>query len=131
MEIKTDWTPDDYFNIDAELTRIEGNIHAVLLTIQAAGYAPELDEKLAWTQYDFPTAAQLNRMVENIEALEQVIAMPDGLPALPFFDQYMGADDVNAIERHIQALGQVATGMVQSFVRSGTMQAGQRPVLLT
>lgn len=37
MDIKTDWTPDDYYNIHDDLTRTEGNIHEIAAVLSAAG----------------------------------------------------------------------------------------------
>ena len=36
MDIKTDWTPDDYYNIHDDLTRTEGNIHEIAAVLSAA-----------------------------------------------------------------------------------------------
>ena len=53
MDIKTDWTPDDYYNIHDDLTRTEGNIHEIAAVLSAAGRPASLDEKLYWTMQDF------------------------------------------------------------------------------
>ena len=44
MDIKTDWTPDDYYNIHDDLTRTEGNIHEIAAVLSAAGRPASLDE---------------------------------------------------------------------------------------
>lgn len=101
MVFKTDWTPDDYFNAGAELTRIECNIHEVFLLILAAGYSPTLSEKLTWTRLDFPTAGQFNRVANNITAL-QVAMRVNTLPEVPWFDSYTDAGQINNLESCIQ-----------------------------
>lgn len=42
---KTDWTADDCLDLATDFSRIEGNIHELLLTVQDYGYPLTLDEK--------------------------------------------------------------------------------------
>ena len=60
---KTDWTAQDFLDLEVDFSRIEGNIHELLLTVQDYGYPLTLDEKTAWTKQDFLTAADYNRIV--------------------------------------------------------------------
>lgn len=82
MTPKTDWTAQDFLDLEVDFSRIEGNIHELLLTVQAYGYPLTLDEKTAWTKQDFLTAADYNRIVGNIASLEGILIVPPGLPAL-------------------------------------------------
>lgn len=131
IEPKTDWTAQDIYNIDVDLTRVEGNIHEALLLAQAAGYGISLSEKTTWSRTDFLTAAQLGRIVNNLKQLETVISVPDGLPELPVvYDQMPFTSDIaNALEIHILALKQVADGIEGLYIPCGTMQSGSRPLL--
>ena len=45
MTPKTDWTADDCLDLATDFSRIEGNIHELLLTVQYYGYPLTLDEK--------------------------------------------------------------------------------------
>lgn len=38
MTPKTDWTAQDFLDLEVDFSRIEGNIHELLLTVQDYGY---------------------------------------------------------------------------------------------
>lgn len=128
---KTDWTPQDVYNIAVDLTRVEGNIHEILLIVQAGGYNISLSEKTTWAMTDFLTSTQLTRIVGNLQQLEAVLSVPDGLPDLPApYDQMAFTDtEANALEKHTLALKQVADGMTNLYIPCGIMQSGTRPLL--
>ena len=128
---KTDWTAQDFLDLEVDFSRIEGNIHELLLTVQAYGYPLTLDEKTAWTKQDFLTAADYNRIVGNIASLEGILIVPPGLPALSTKADkaVLGYTDMNTLEIHIAMLKNVADGTTQSYIKSGTAQSGVRPLL--
>lgn len=131
MTPKTDWTAQDFLDLEVDFSRIEGNIHELLLTVQAYGYPLTLDEKTAWTKQDFLTAADYNRIVGNIASLEGILIVPPGLPALSTKADKaaLGYTDMNTLEIHIAMLKNVADGTTQSYIKSGTAQSGVRPLL--
>lgn len=131
MTPKTDWTAQDFLDLEVDFSRIEGNIHELLLTVQAYGYPLTLDEKTAWTKQDFLTAADYNRIVGNIASLEGILIVPPGLPALSTKADkaVLGYTDMNTLEIHIAMLKNVADGTTQSYIKSGTAQSGVRPLL--
>lgn len=131
MTPKTDWTAQDFLDLEVDFSRIEGNIHELLLTVQAYGYPLTLDEKTAWTKQDFLTAADYNRIVGNIASLEGILIVPPGLPALSTKADkaVLGYTDMIALETHIAMLKNVADGTTQSYIKSGTAQSGVRPLL--
>ena len=103
MDIKTDWTPDDYYNIHDDLTRTEGNIHEIAAVLSAAGRPATLDEKLNWTMQDFPTDEEMNRIVRNINALRTAMNTPELPEPQPFYsEEYVTADRINDLESCIQ-----------------------------
>ena len=119
MTPKTDWTAQDFLDLEVDFSRIEGNIHELLLTVQDYGYPLTLDEKTAWTKQDFLTAADYNRIVGNIASLEGILIVPPGLPALSTKADKaaLGYTDMNTLEIHI------------AMLKSGTAQSGARPLL--
>ena len=131
MTPKTDWTAQDFLDLEVDFSRIEGNIHELLLTVQAYGYPLTLEEKTAWTKQDFLTAADYNRIVGNIASLEGILIVPPGLPALSTKADKaaLGYTDMNTLEIHIAMLKNVADGTTQSYIKSGTAQSGVRPLL--
>lgn len=131
MTPKTDWTAQDFLDLEVDFSRIEGNIHELLLTVQDYGYPLTLDEKTAWTKQDFLTAADYNRIVGNIASLEGILIVPPGLPALSTKADkaVLGYTDMNTLEIHIAMLKNVADGTTQSYIKSGTAQSGVRPLL--
>lgn len=131
MTPKTDWTAQDFLDLEVDFSRIEGNIHELLLTVQAYGYPLTLDEKTAWTKQDFLTAADYNRIVGNIASLEGILIVPPGLPALSTKADkaVLGYTDMNTLEIHIAMLKSVADGTTQSYIKSGTAQSGVRLLL--
>ena len=103
MDIKTDWTPDDYYNIHDDLTRTEGNIHEIAAVLSAAGRPATLNEKLNWTMQDFPTDEEMNRIVGNINALRTATNAPELPEPQPFYsEEYVTADRINDLESCIQ-----------------------------
>ena len=128
---KTDWTAQDFLDLEVDFSRIEGNIHELLLTVQDYGYPLTLEEKTAWTKQDFLTAADYNRIVGNIASLEGILIVPPGLPALSTKADkaVLGYTDMNTLEIHIAMLKNVADGTTQSYIKSGTAQSGVRPLL--
>lgn len=128
---KTDWAADDYLDIATDFSRIEGNIHEILLIVRAAGSTLAMPEKLTWTMQDFLTASHYNRIVSNVGLLEDVLIVPAGLPALSAKADKAALDytDMIALETHIAALKNVADGMTQLYIKSGTAQSGARPLL--
>ena len=131
MTPKTDWTADDCLDLATDFSRIEGNIHELLLTVQDYGYPLTLDEKTAWTKQDFLTAADYNRIVGNIASLEGILTVPPGLPALSEKEEKSVLDhtDMNSLEIHIAALKAVADGTALLFIQCGVAQSGARPLL--
>jgi len=128
---KTDWTADDCLDLATDFSRIEGNIHEILLIVREAGSTLTLPEKLTWTMQDFLTAAQYNRIVSNVGLLEDIVIVPAGLPTLPTKADKAVLDytDMIALETHIAMLKNVADGMTQLYIKSGTAQSGARPLL--
>lgn len=131
VEPKTDWTGSDTYNLDSNLTRVEGNIHEVSTALQAMGYSFTLDEKLTWTRLDFLSAAQLGRIIGNLKAMEEQVPVPEGLPELaePPDQGFFTADTANALEQHTLALKQIADGMNRLLVPCGAIQCGEPPLL--
>ena len=130
MDIKTDWTPDDYYNIHDDLTRTEGNIHEIAAVLSAAGHPATLDEKLNWTMQDFPTDEEMNRIVGNINALRTAMNAPElPEPQLFYSEEYVTADRINDLESCIQRAywTSVHTPPVQE---SGGSWRGLRPQTL-
>lgn len=128
---KTDWTADDCLDLATDFTRIEGNIHEILLIVRAAGYTLTLPEKLTWTMQDFLTASHYNRIVSNVGLLEDIVIVPAGLPALSTKADKAVLDytDMIALETHIAALKDVVDGTTRLYIKSGTAQSGARPLL--
>ena len=131
VEPKTDWTGSDVYNIDVDLTRVEGNIHEISEALEALGYAFTLSEKLTWTKFDFLSAGELSRIVGNLEALEEAVQLLEGLPALsdPPDQDFFTADTANTLEKHTLALWQVTQGTAALAVPCGVMASGARPIL--
>lgn len=127
---KTDWTADDCMDLATDFSRIEGNIHELLLTVQDYGYPLTLDEKTAWTKQDFLTAADYNRIVGNIASLEGIDRPARAAALSTKADKaVLGYTDMNTLEIHIAMLKNVADGTTQSYIKSGTAQSGARPLL--
>lgn len=131
IQPKTDWSAQDYLDLEVDFSRIEGDIHEILLTVQAYGYSLTLDEKPTWTKQDFLTSAEYNRIVGNIASLEGILTVPPGLPALSEKETKAVLDytDMNKLESHIAALKAVADGTAVLFVPCGVAQSGARPLL--
>lgn len=128
---KTDWEAQDYLDLETDFSRIEGNIHEILLIIRRYGYSLELDEQITWNRQDMLTSTDYNRIVGNIGRLEDIVVVPPDLPMLsekaPM--SVLNYTDMNILETHIASLKAVLDGMVMFFIPCGITQCGNRPVL--
>ncbi len=73
---KTDWTADDYFNLDPDYSRIKGNIQWIK-DFSAKMYADfPLLSMGDFTVDGFPADTFLNNIVDNVTALEKNLFRP-------------------------------------------------------
>lgn len=116
---KTDWGNGDYFNLDPDYKRIQGNIE-YLVSLSKMLYidydTPTLDSP---TTLDFPKASFFNNVVNATRAILSNCYSPIGTKAMRSYASngiVWNADDLNAIERNHLLLYNAFT-MQKSSVR--------------
>ena len=119
---KTDWTADDYLNLETDFNRIEGNLHAVVEWLQLKGVTLDnINEKLNWSKADFLAINDMDRIIINIDEL--IMAIP--APWIPNIEHYnfcyrpLSADGMNEIEAAVQLLGWVMEGITPLLEHGG------------
>lgn len=110
---KTDWTADDYFNLDPDYARIKGNIQWIK-DFSAQMYADfSLISMGDFTIDGFPADTFLNNIVDNVVALESNLFKP---PQDEDMKRYTGgavgwaAADLNIIESNLLRLHDAMVG---------------------
>ena len=61
---KTNWLPNDTYEIEEDLSRVEGNLHEIMVLFGTS--APGIVEKASWKKTDIPSIQQINRINSNI-----------------------------------------------------------------
>ena len=78
IQSKLDWTQWDYYNAE-DLVRVEANTQFVADYLESMGYHADLQTvKADWIMQDYPTITQINRIENNLDALQACFYAPEG-----------------------------------------------------
>ena len=125
MITKTDWTPDDYENVE-DFNRQKENIKTVATDIlPSLYYFPEHEEISDKTVQSFPYFSVINTLEDNFEGIENCgIFLPDG-----WLTSRAGIKpdyrDVNRWEQNIKLMHEMTERIKKRWKPSGTFTAGQ------
>lgn len=114
-----------------DLNRLEAHTKALSDLLRGYGYAAKLGAvKTDWTREDFPTPAELSRIRENINALQQgFYSLPDWRALMRQYRkdgrETQDFEQVNAQEWDLQALYVWIERMAAAFLYSGEIFAGE------
>ena len=103
----------------SDLNRIEGDCRYLADQIAAYGYSISITTKTDYAMSGWPAQAQLNRIRDNIEALQAAYYTLAGSPTMDFTTS-IDWQDVNDIEQNLQNLKILIERMVEGFRRCGS-----------
>ena len=96
------------------------------------GYIADVQEaKADWTMEDYPTITQVNRIEDNIDALQECFYAPDGWGNKKTWIKGMkfNWEDALRFEKNLYLLTQIINLIKDATVYSGTFNAGQEVIL--
>lgn len=104
IEPKTNWTNQDYFNLDPDYARIKGNIEYIQEFSETMNMVFQIDPMLTYTIDEIPLVDFFNTIVENVRKVENgtyvvssMLPMRDYTQNGVIFDE----NDLNAIEKNL------------------------------
>lgn len=106
------------------LNRIETNCQYVADQLNHYGYYVRTECKTDWTEWDWPTQGQIDRIRGNISAMIASFCKLQGSPGIRYWDS-LDWQDANSLEQNLANLDEAIRLMVDGFRRSGTFAAGQ------
>lgn len=105
-----------------DLNRIEEWCEYLESELNDAGYITNLTTKTDWDADDFPTQAQLTRIVNNVRALKNAFYAISNVPSNATKMTYQKA---NQIEKVLNEIYRLMWGMEEWYVYSGVSRIGQ------
>lgn len=130
IQSKLDWTQWDYYNAE-DLVRVEANTQFVADYLATMGYIADLQEvKADWAMQDFPTIAQINRIEDNIDALQECFYAPEGWDNKKIWakGKKFSWEDALRYEKNLYLLTEIINLIKDATVYSGTFSAGQEVI---
>lgn len=106
------------------LNRIETNCRYVSEQLNGYGYYVRAECKTDWTEWDWPTQGQIDRIRGNVSAMIASFCKLQGSPDIRYWDS-LDWQDANSLEQNLANLDEAIRLMVDGFRRSGTFAAGQ------
>lgn len=131
IESKLDWTRWDYYNAD-DLVRVSANIQFVADYLESMGYIADVQEaKADWTMENYPFISRINRIEDNIDALQECFYAPDGWGNKKTWIKGMkfNWEDALRYEKNLHLLTQIINLIKDATVYSGTFNSGQEVIL--
>lgn len=98
----------------SDLNRIESNSKYLADQLNSYGYYVSISVKTNWTEMDFPTRGQIDRIRRNINALIACYSKLQGSPEILFRDT-LDWNDANSLEQNIQNIETLLQRMINGF----------------
>ena len=108
------------------LNRIEEKQAELQVIFKAMGYYNLNIENETWYYPNFFTADDFQRILENTNALRDAFFEYIGTPATPLISYYY--EDVNALEKILHDLDQMAASIKANYKRCGTFRCGRKSI---
>lgn len=105
----------------SDINRIEDNISYLAEQLKSYHYPSDTSSK-SWVVTDLPNQGDITRIINNVKSLIDSFYQHPDAPALPGGMQ--GYYEVNSIEENLSLIKALIDAMVNSFKKSGTIQAG-------
>lgn len=127
IEPKIDWTANDYYNAE-DLNRVESNTKYIADYLTGLSYKiPELEVKTDRDITSIDSVSSINRIEENIEAIEDNFITPPGYQNRKNWALGMSYDyrDANRLENNLKLLYEWAFIAKENLVYCGTFACGE------
>lgn len=127
IEPKIDWTANDYYNAE-DLNRVESNTKYIADYLTGLSYKiPELEVKTDRDITSIDSVSSINRIEENIEAIEDNFITPPGYQNRKNWALGMSYDyrDANRLENNLKLLYEWAYIAKENLVYCGTFYCGE------
>ena len=131
IEPKIDWTANDYYNAE-DLNRVESNTKYIADYLTGLSYKiPELEVKTDRDITSIDSVSSINRIEENIEAIEDNFITPPGYQNSKNWALGMSYDyrDANRLENNLKLLYEWALIAKENLVYCGTFACGEEGVI--
>lgn len=122
---KTEWNAHNYKGAlnYSDLVRIDDNIKYLADTLNSYGYSITISYR-GWNTGNIPIVADIDRIINNITAIETGFYSDPTSPTLVLGSRTMDYSRVNDIEKCILDLKVLVDGMEYSIKRCGTFNCG-------
>ena len=113
-----------------DINRVEAATEEIAGLLLSLGYSSGVEPaKKDWGRTDFPTAAQMNRYLENVRKVVNAYYRMPGAPELPLSMRQLSWESANAIEQLLHDV-ELLLAYMQAVLRySGTFAAGSTDTL--
>ncbi len=131
IQSKLNWTQWDYYNFE-DLIRVEANTQFVADYLESMGYIADIQQvKTDWTMFNYPTLTQMNRIEDNINALQECFYAPVGWQEKKTWIKKMkfSWEDALRYEKNLHLLTQMINLIKDATVYAGTFNSGQEVIL--
>lgn len=119
-------TPKGFIN-DLDLNRIENNCDYLAEQLNKYGYFVVISTKTDWSMDEFPSATEINRIRDNINALLEAYFKMPGSPDIRYWNS-LNWQDANSLEQNLLNINTLLGLMVQSFKYCGTFVCGEEVI---
>lgn len=109
----------------SDLNRVGSAVNYVATELADIGYSVSVNPKTDWTISDIPTIAQMQTYLDDIGAIRDALAYPDGTPSVPDSMALLNYTKANHIEKILVEADQLVQNIIASFVPCGLPYCGQ------
>lgn len=109
----------------ADLNRVGAAVNYVAAELSGIGITVSVNPKTDWTISDIPTIAQMQTYLDDIGAIRDALAYPDGTPSVPDSMALLNHTKANHIEKILVEADQLVQNIIASFVPCGLPYCGQ------
>jgi len=108
-----------------DLNRVGEALSYVAGRLMAAGYSVSVSPKTDWTITDIPSPEQMSAYLIDVGVIRGALTVMTTTPDVPSDMDDLTADDANDIERVLQAVDWLISGMIAAYRHAGNYYAGQ------
>lgn len=104
IEPKTNWTNEDYFNLDPDYSRIKGNIEYIKEFAEMMNKVFHIDPMNTYTIEEIPLVDFFNTIVSNVRKVEEGTYVVSSMQPMRDYTQngvIFDANDLNTIEKNL------------------------------
>lgn len=107
----------------ADLNRVISNCNTIAAALNAAGYPITISwSRTTWTRTQIPTETYMQEYLDNVNAIKA--ALPNNAPDAPETMAYLDYNGANDIEKLLEEIDRLLTGLLSIFPRAGTTISG-------